>query len=1060
MKALLWFLALDAAAWAASLQAAPVDAKISFNNQIQPILSEYCYPCHGPDSATRKPKKRPLRLDREQFAFEPRENGKPVIIKSNAPASELVRRIMAKDDDIMPPASEHKTLKPEEIVLLEKWVAQGAQYEKHWSLIQPSRPRLPMDSSGWARNPIDHFVSLKLKENGLKPNPEEHKARLFRRLSFDLIGLPPSPQAVHEFLQDKSPRAYENAADAMLASDQCAEHFTRYWLDAVRYAETQGIHHDHVRSIWPYRDWIIAAFKSNMPFDQFTIEQLAGDLLPRATLEQKIASGYNRLLPTTGEGGAIPDEYAAIYAKDRADTTTAVWLGLTTGCATCHDHKFDPIKMRDFYALTAFFRNNTVPILDNSTNANSAPVLVVPVSADREKWLALEQAVDRKQEAIEQRKKVAKPNFETWLARNMDFHHAGTEPPPPLLSLPLIESEPPFHGSAMGKQIVWPGSKEQHPGPFGPAPRIIGGTAIENAAPEVVRSKGASYGAYILVEDKPNGAIFSRMDKAQGYRGWDLFLTDGRPTIHIIDQYPDAALKITVKEALKAGRWYHVMAVFDGARQGTDALKFYLNGCETEFEINKNTLGPNTLSEAPFRLGARSDGQDTIDAISHGKIFLQDLRFYDHSLSGAEVGQLASAGLIREYAATTPEQRTAEQTNVLQELFLAAFDGPMRTLQGELAALRKEEEPIRARGATSLIMEEKKDSLPVANILLRGNYANKGPEIAAATPEALPPMPPDLPRNRLGFARWLVSRESPLTARVAVNRLWSQIFGIGIVETTEDFGVKGARPANQELLDWLAVEFMESGWDLRHIAKIVVSSATYRQSEVISSLKLQKDPLNKLCSRGPHLRLDAEQIRDQALVASGLLVQKIGGPPVKPYQPEGVWEAVAMKVSNTSVYQQDHGEALYRRSLYTFWKRIAPPPTLEILNAPSREVFCTRRDRTDTPLQAFVTLNDPQFVEAARQLAARALASSKNFDARLDAVTAPLLARRFEATERAIVRRLEKRALMEYQANPSAAQALVAVGESESKKDLPAVELAAWTLVASQVMNLDEALTK
>src|SRR5712671_2259569 len=374
-------------------RAAQPSGKISFNNQIQPLLSENCYPCHGPDSATLKPKKHPLRLDRERFAFEARDDGKPVIVKGDPKASEVMRRLNATDDDIMPPASEHKKLKPEENALIAKWIAQGAVYEKHWALIPPVRPDIAEAGGRWARNPIDGFVARKLAEHKLKPNPEEQKARLLRRLCFDLTGLPPSPKELKEFLTERSPNAYEQAVDRMLASDACAEQFARHWLDGVRYADTQGIHHDHVRSIWPYRDWVIAAFKTNMPFDQFTIEQLAGDLLPRATLEQKIASGYNRLLPTTGEGGAIPDEYAAIYAKDRADTTTAVWLGLTTGCATCHDHKFDPIKMRDFYSLTAFFRNSTVPALDSGSSGNTAPLLFVPAPEDQLRWPELAPAI-------------------------------------------------------------------------------------------------------------------------------------------------------------------------------------------------------------------------------------------------------------------------------------------------------------------------------------------------------------------------------------------------------------------------------------------------------------------------------------------------------------------------------------------------------------------------------------------------------------------------------------------------------------------------------------------
>ncbi len=1045
-------------------RAAQASDKVSFNNQIQPILSEYCYPCHGPDSATRKPKKRPLRLDREQFAFEPREDGKPVIVKGHPEASEVMRRLKATDDDIMPPASERKKVKPEEIALIEKWISQGAVYEKHWSLIPPVRPTVPQASARWAKNPIDRFVARKLAENGLKPNPEEQKARLLRRLSFDLTGLPPSPNELQDFLRDRSADAYGKAVDRMLASDACAEQFTRHWLDAVRYADTQGIHHDHSRSIWLYRDWVIAAFKANMPFNEFTIEQLAGDLLPEATMEQKIASGYNRLLPTTGEGGAIPEEYATIYAKDRADTTSAVWLGLTTGCATCHDHKFDPITMKDFYSMTAFFRNGTQPALDNSVNGNTPPLLFVPVRQDRPRWEELQQAIAANRKLSEERKGVAKADFDQWLERQTASPAPRWEEPAeesrPLVSLPLTEVSGPFRGTFQGEVVEWAGPSERHPGPFGQAPLVGEGTAVKNATPTFTRSGKASYGTFLYIEDKPSGAVFSRMNKAQGFRGWDFFLTSGRPTIHIAEQWPEKALKVTAKESLIPGHWHHVMAVFDGKRNGADAIALFIDGRKADVEVNNNDLGKSIYVNVPFRLGGRSDKEGVVDTITGGKVFVQDLRFYQRALTPVDIAQIATPGLVREYLATPADQRAPEQSQALFELYLTAFDPPIQKLQAELAQLKSEEDEFRQRGATTLIMEEKKDSEPVANILVRGNYASKGAQVSAATAEALPHMAPDLPRNRMGLARWLLSRDNPLTARVTVNRIWSHLFGVGIVETTEDLGVKGARPTNQDLLDWLAVEFMDSGWNFRQLVKTMVLSAAYRQCEIVSPEKLEKDPQNRLYSRGPHVRLEAEEIRDQALAASGLLVEKVGGAPVKPYQPEGVWEAVAMKDSNTRVYTQDHGDALHRRSLYTFWKRIAPPPSMEILNAPSREVFCTRRDRTDTPLQAFVTMNDPQFVEAARQLAAKALSSSKDFDTCLDQITEPLLARDLNAKERPVLRRMHERALKAYRADTAAAQSLVAVGESKPDEHLPVAELAAWTLVASEVMNLDESLTK
>ena len=613
-------LAISVVALVPSAQAAQDGETVSFNNQIQPILSEYCYHCHGPDSAARKPKKEPLRLDRELFAFKPRDSGNPVIIKGDAKASELVRRITATDDDIMPPASEHKTLKLEEIALIQKWIAQGAKYEKHWSLIPPTQPPIPADGKSWSAQPIDRFVAQRLNQSGLKPNPPEQTTRLFRRLNFDLTGLPASPEAMERFVNDKSPGAFEKAVDQMLESNASAEHFTRLWLDAVRYADTQGIHHDHSRTIWPYRDWVIAAYKTNMPFDQFTIEQVAGDMLPNATMEQKIASGYNRLLPTTGEGGAIPDEYAAIYAKDRVDTTTSVWLGLTAGCATCHDHKFDPITSKEFYSLTAFFRNNTTPALDSGANGNSAPLLFVPAREDRQRWPAVEKEIASRKARLEQRKNEARSEFEKW-------QQSATNSPPlsaldkaPFLSLALNESNAPYHGKASGADVTWNGAQETHHGPFGPAPLVSGGEPVTKAEPVISRGGQASYGAFINIEGKPDGAAFSRMNKADAYRGWDLFFTGGRPTVHIVDQWPETALKVTAKQALKPGEWHHVMAVFDGQKKGAEAIAIYMDGARVEVDVNNNNLGPKIETDVPLRLGARSEKEGAGEPLTGGKV--------------------------------------------------------------------------------------------------------------------------------------------------------------------------------------------------------------------------------------------------------------------------------------------------------------------------------------------------------------------------------------------------------------------------------------------------------
>ncbi len=1007
---------------------AAVCQDVSFNKQIQPILSEYCYHCHGPDSGTRKPKGEPLRLDRAEFAFAVRDDGKPAIVKGDAAASPVMQRIKTTDpDEVMPPPDSHKTLKPEEAALLEKWIAQGATYEEHWAFIPPKKPAPPANAG---RTPIDKFVLQKIADAGLQPNPPEEKARLFRRLSYDLTGLPPSRDDLAAHMADTAPDAYEKAVDRMLQTDACAEHFARHWLDAARYGDTHGIHIDNFRSIWPYRDWVISAFKANMPFDRFTIEQMAGDLLPDPTIEQIVATGFNRCLPTTGEGGAIPEEYEAIYAKDRVDTMAAIWLGVTTTCASCHDHKFDPVTMKDFYSLTAFFRNTPMPALDGN-NAEHPPVAFVPAMADRGRWRELPALIVSQQAKVDQRKKEAEGDFEFWLKTA----GAAALPPAPtaVFHAPLDAANDP--NSAAKGQVLAP------------------------TLPQVKSDSQFSFGATIRMEQPAQGAVLSRMDSALAYRGWDLFFQGGKPAVHIIDHWPDKGFKVVADQPLATGVWNHVMVTFDGRKKGIAAVTIHVNGKAVKTSPEVNSPGSDFTVEAPFRVGARSKGASELDSPVSGNVSVQNVRFLSGALTPEQVRGLMGRDVIRQFAEAPPEKRSPEQRNAVFALYLAEFDPKMPALQAELDSLKAEQEAIRSRGVKSLVMEEKKDE-PYAHVLARGDYRNKTDRVTPATPAVLPQLPGNGRRSRLDLAKWLVDPQHPLTSRVTVNRVWGYFFGAGIVETPDDFGVMGARPTHPELLDFLAVSFVESGWDYRRLVRALVTTDTYRQSGRLTPEKLEKDPANKLLSRGPRHRLDAEQIRDGALAASGLLVPKIGGPPVKPYQPEGVWEAVAMKESNTRNYQQDKGENLWRRSLYTLWKRTAPPASMDILNAPTREVFCVRRERTNTPLQAFVTMNDPQFIEAARALAERALKHAASTEARLDFITTGLISRPFTDAERAASQKLLEKATAAYAADPTAAQALIHTGESKADPALSPAELAAWTLVASQVLNTDEALTK
>ncbi|MFC7336640.1 DUF1553 domain-containing protein [Haloferula chungangensis] len=1026
--------------------------EVTFNEHIQPILSEYCYHCHGPDEKTRVPEDAPYRLDIAEEALAPRENGKPAIIAGDPDASLLVKLIRSKDaDSIMPPPRSHKELKPEQIALLEKWVEQGAEYQDHWSLIPVERPEPPAVGETWASNPIDPFIFEKLEAHGLAPNPQGDPERFYRRLHLDLTGLPPTPEDIAAF----SWETLDAEVDRLLATTSSAEHFARYWLDAARYADTHGIHIDNYRAIWPYRDWVINAFKANMPWDQFTIEQIAGDMLPDATLDQMVATGFNRCLPTTGEGGAIAEEYEAIYAQDRTDTTSAVWLGLTMGCAACHDHKFDPISQKDTYSFNAFFRNTPMTALDKN-NADHPPNIFVPHMDDRTRWASLSHEINEVEKELEERRMAAHPDFKMWLAS------AKPEPTTDIDStlsvhLPLNDSDTIIRGRIDGEAREWPSDLPRVAGPAGDAPLVSAHPLELGDLASFSRSDQVTYGGFIRIEGKPSGAVIARMNAEENFRGWDIYLEGGKITTHVIDSWNKSANKLVSPRPLKPATWHHVMFTFDGSGASHKASALFIDGVKVPAKLNPNTVGGNISTKVPLSLGSR---HKQASKLHNGKVALQDFRFYRRLLGPAEIKALAERGQIQEILATSEEQRSRKQINTAFSYYISSIDSPSQTILARLNKLKAEQRQLSKRGSVSLIMKEKADSEPFAHILNRGIYSDLGEKVSPNTPSALPPMPEDAPRNRLGLARWLVSKDNPLTARVTMNRLWYQLFGNGIVETVGDFGIMGARPSHPQLLDWLAAEFMESGWDHRHMVKTIVTSAAYRQSETITAGKLEIDPGNRLVSRGPRYRLDAEQIRDLALAASGLLTDKFGGPPTKPYQPEGVWEAVAMPQSNTKNYQQDSGKNLYRRSIYTFWKRTAPHPAMEILNAPAREVTCVARERTNTPLQAFVTLNDPQFVEASRVLAEHAVHDSVDFGSRLDFIATRLIGRCLAKDESVIVRTTLEHALSSFKSNPDAARSLIATGATKPDASLDPVELAAWTLIASQLLNLDETLTK
>ncbi|MBT8036309.1 MAG: DUF1553 domain-containing protein [Verrucomicrobiae bacterium] len=1031
---------------------------VSFNEHIQPILSSYCYHCHGPDAGSRQPEKNPLRLDLEEDAFTARENGKPVIIKGKPDASYLIELLESDDKEkVMPPHPDHnphgKIMKPEEITLIRRWIEEGAAFEDHWAYIAPEKQALPeVDNKDWARNhPIDSFVAAAFEKSGLQPSPQEKPARLYRRLFFDLTGLPPTAEELENRLND--PRefdtVYNETVDQLLKTDAYAEHWARHWLDVARYADTHGIHIDNYRSIWPYRDWVIKAFKKNMPFDQFTREQMAGDMMPDATLDQIIATGFNRCLPTTGEGGAIAEEYNAIYAQDRTDTTAAAWLGLTTGCAACHDHKFDAISTKENYQLTAFFRNTPMSALDRN-NAQHPPNVMVQTKEEQITSASLAQQITHTEKTLAEHQKTSEPDFQQWLETQQSRTPHTHSLPAPVLELPLNQIQDKGIIDSSGIKHTTEKPVQWTDGPIAKAAHLQDNAIIVQPAPSFESDQAFSYGAWLNLPNRGIAGLIAKIDIDHHNRGFDLWVNGNKLYAHIISEFPDDSLKVIMKDAFPHKTWFHAMVTYDGSRKAS-GLKIYINGKSVKLGIIRDSLNGSITNNTPLTIGRRHKAPHARSMKVTG------LQIYNRTLTPEECLTLGKHSLIDQLMALPSPD--AQQLQKIRDHYFGTIDHQSIELSQKIATLKQKKKTHDSKAPVTLVMKENVDKKPFAHILSRGNYTEKLDQVFPDTPASLPPMG-DLPKNRLGLAQWLTMPENPLPARITVNRYWYYLFGRGIVETTGDFGVMGARPSHPKLLDWLAVDFVENNWDLHHLLRTIVTSSTYRQRSVITDNHLKIDPENILLSRGPRYRLDAEQIRDLALKASQLLHHKVGGPSVKPYQPEGIWSAVAMPSSNTKKYQRDTGESLYRRSLYTFWKRTAPHPAMDILNAPVREISCVRRELTNTPLQAFVLMNDPQFVEASRRLAERVMKEAKSPDARIHAMAVALLARPMNNDELIIVKRTFDRAKKKFTTTPEAAQKLITVGESKPDPHLSPTDLAALTMVANQILNMDETLNK
>jgi hypothetical protein len=1179
-------------------------ATVNFNRDIRPILSAKCFSCHGPDQKSRKGK---LRLDLAAGALENRGKRPAVIVPGNSKASELVQRIYHQDpEEQMPPRSFLKQLEPYEKQLLTQWVDQGAKWEAHWAFVAPTSPDLPKAAS--TDNEIDAFIRARLTQEGLRPAQAASRTTLIRRVTLDLTGLPPTPSEVQDFVEDPSINAFEKVVDRLLTSPHYGEHLARFWLDAARYGDTHGLHLDNYREMWPYRDWVVQAFNDNMPFDQFTLEQLAGDMLPEPTLSQKVASGFNRCHVTTNEGGSIAEEVYVRNVVDRVSTTGTVFLGLSLGCAVCHDHKFDPIGQKEFYQFFAFFNNLDANPLDGNAKVH-APIVRVPTKESAQQLEALNtertitetkvasllstttyQEPPTPSSAAHQRKIItwvddelppgAQPEGDglVWVETPGKFVHSGRrsmkrtsrgnqqhffknatnslrvangdilfawvfldpkdKPREIMLQWNNDGDNGWMHRAYWGENLINYGksgtSERLHMGALpesgkwvrlavpvekvglrsgmevrGIAFTQFDGTTYWDAAGIETSARQDQQEFVWIDDDTPSGALLQGQAPlwqfvvpkgpvpsapSKPLSGQRSLRRTGKGLIQDVFSKVARPLRIQAGDRLFAhvwldpkdpptsvqlqfndGTWEHrvrwgAAAHGPGRKNGADfvAGKLPPTGKWVRLEVSAKQVGlaPGRMVNGwAFTQVNGTVWWDKAGVMTWGP---PDDRYLRSLKAWEPIGQTDNSvnKSVRAALAVKIPKRTAAQTTAIRNHYLRHVYADTRkdfdSHNAKIASIDKKVAGINGRIPTTLIMKERVKPRE-AYILERGLYDQRGEQVERKTPEALPPMAKDLPKNRLGLARWLLDPSNPLTSRVTVNRFWQQLFGTGLVKTSEDFGNQGERPSHPELLDWLATQFIADGWNVKHLMKRMVMSQTYQQSSQVGADLNRLDPENRLLARGPRFRLDAETLRDQALALSGLLIPTIGGPGVKPSQPGGLWKAVGYGGSNTVRFQADKGPSkVHRRSIYTFWKRTAPPPQMSTLDAPSREECRVRRERTNTPLQALLLMNDRQYVEAARGLAARTLTEAKAQDIASRATWMFRLATSRAPSKEDLgdILALVKSSHDEFARNPASAKALIAIGDQAPDKNIDPIKLATWTLVANLILNLDEVITK
>ena len=1009
---------------------------IDFNRDVKPILSDRCFLCHGPDGGTRQAD---LRLDQEDGA-------QTVIEKGHADESDLYLRITSKDEDEqMPPPDSKLSLTSAEKQILKRWIDEGAKWEGHWSFVAPEKSKPPTaQNETWPVGAIDQFVLSKIESENLTPAKQATKEKLLRRVTFDLTGLPPTLGELDAFLADDSKNAYEKVVDRLLASPRYGERMTSDWLDVARYSDTYGYQVDRDRFVWPWRDWVVRSFNKNMPYDQFAVEQIAGDLIENATDDQILATTFNRLHPQKVEGGSVNEEFRVEYVADRSQTVGMAFMGLTVECARCHDHKYDPLSQKEYYELFAFFNNVDESGLYSYFDAEAIPTpsLLITDESQKTKFAKLRAKIVDIESKLANRRKEADSDIAKWLMGRdpSEAHEIGG-----------LQMAVDFGKTKNEKNKL---IDVEYGGETQKGVELTGDDEIKLETGSFQRHQPFTISLRIKIPDDKKllerSVIYhrSRAWTDSASRGYQLLVKNGKLSASLIHFWPGNAISVETK-TIPTNKWLHVSFVYDGSSRA-EGIRIYIDGKRAPTKIIKDNLQKKIVGNGTSHLTIGARFRDI--GFKSGQV--ADMKVFERQLSDLELADVFKEGTLHDVLSDKREGMSPEQWNNLTDFYLHNHDEKFQKLQTEVKLAR--DLLNKAIDSTKEIMVMREMMTPRQTfVLTRGAYDAQADPVDPATPAIFPPMPSGQTPNRMGLARWLVAPNHPLTARVAVNHYWQLLFGQGLVRTPEDFGSQGEPPTHPKLLDWLAVDFVEHGWNVKRLLKQIVLSQTYRQSTVVSAELLKKDPDNRLLARAPTFRLPAEMIRDNVLFSSGLLVEKMGGPPVRPYE-----LAKSFQPSTP-----DKGEGLYRRSLYTYWKRTGPAPVMLTLDAAKRDVCQVKRERTSSPLAALVQLNNPQTVEASRSLAAKLIERRTDEDGKTDNARATvdlfrtLTSRAPDEKETGIIKSLFEAQLEYFESNEDATKAFLGVGESKAEFEQPEV-VAAWASVANTLFSFDECVMR